>query len=84
VGEKSAAAGRATRLPFGHPEGFIEAFANVYCNFADTIRASIAGKKPEKLAMDFPDVDDGLRGMLFIDTVLASSRSSEKWTPMLS
>ena len=84
VGEKSAAAGRATRLPFGHPEGFIEAFANVYCNFADTIRASIAGKKPDKLAMDFPDVNDGLRGMLFIDTVLASSRSSEKWTPMLS
>ena len=84
VGEKSAAAARATRLPFGHPEGFIEAFANVYCNFADTIRASIAGKKPDTLALDFPNVNDGLRGMLFIETVLASSRSSEKWTPMLS
>jgi predicted dehydrogenase len=84
VGKKSAAAARATRLPSGHPEGFIEAFANIYCNFADTIRASLAGTKPDKLALDFPSVNDGLRGMLFIDTVLASARSSEKWTPMLS
>jgi predicted dehydrogenase len=83
VAKMSPAAARATRLPFGHPEGFIEAFANVYCNFADTIRASLARRKPEALALDFPDVDDGLRGMLFIDTVLASARSSEKWTPML-
>ncbi len=79
VAEKSPAAGRATRLPFGHPEAFIEAFANIYCNFADTLRAAIAKKKPENLAKDFPDVDDGLRGMLFIDTVIASNKSKQKW-----
>ena len=84
VGKKSPAAARATRLPPGHPEGFIEAFANIYCNFADTIRASLAGTQPDDLAVDFPNVNDGLRGMLFVDTVLASARSSDKWTPMLS
>jgi predicted dehydrogenase len=84
IGARSPAAGRATRLPFGHPEAFIEAFANIYCNFADTVRASIARQKPDKLALDFPSVADGLRGMLFIDTVLASAQSSEKWTPMFS
>jgi predicted dehydrogenase len=84
VGTRSPAAARATRLPFGHPEAFIEAFANVYCNFADTIRGVIAGKAPAPLALDFPGVDDGLRGMLFIDTVVASSKSSAKWTDMLA
>ena len=84
IAAKSPAAGRATRLPFGHPEAFIEAFANVYCNFTDTVRANILGSQPDPAALDFPDVDDGLRGMLFIDTVLASAKSAEKWTNMLS
>ena len=82
VAAKSPAAGRATRVPFGHPEGFIEAFANVYCNFADTVRAKMTRTKPDKLVLDFPTVDDGLRGMLFIDTVLASTKSKQKWTKM--
>jgi predicted dehydrogenase len=82
VGAKSPAAARATRLPFGHPEAFFEAFANVYCNFADTIRARMTRTKPDKLALDFPDVGDGVRGMLFIDTVLASTKSRQKWTKM--
>ena len=82
VGSKSPAAKRATRLPSGHPEGLIEAFANVYCNFADTVRANIADKKPNKPALDFPNVDDGVRGMLFIETVLASAKSKQKWTIM--
>ncbi|MCX5638911.1 MAG: Gfo/Idh/MocA family oxidoreductase [Planctomycetota bacterium] len=81
VGAKSAAAARATRLPSGHPEAFLEAFANIYCNFADTLRAHLAGKKPDPLVADFPKVDDGLRGMLFIETVLASTKSKQKWTP---
>jgi len=80
VAQRSPAAGRATRLPFGHPEAFFEAFANVYCNFADTLRAKLTGTKPDPLALDFPNVDDGLRGMLFIDTVLASTKSQRKWT----
>jgi len=82
VGAKSPAAARSTRLPSGHPEAFIEAFANVYCNFADTIRAKMTRTRPDKLALDFPDVDDGVRGMLFIDTVLASTKSRQKWTKM--
>jgi predicted dehydrogenase len=82
VAERSAAAARATRLPSGHPEAFFEAFANVYCNFADTIRAKLTRTKADKLMLDFPNVDDGLRGMLFIDTVLASTKSKQKWTKM--
>ncbi len=80
VGAKSPAAGRATRLPSGHPEAFFEAFANNYRNFADTVRAKLTRTKPNPLALDFPSVDDGLRGMLFIETVLASARSNQKWT----
>jgi len=80
VGAKSPAAGRGTRLPFGHPEAFFEAMGNVYGNFADCVRAKIAREKVDPLAKDFPDVNDGLRGMLFIDTVLASTKSKQKWT----
>ncbi len=79
VAAKSPAAARATRLPFGHPEAFLEAFANIYCNFADTLRARMEGRKPNKLMTDFPTVDDGLRGMLFIETVLASNKAKQKW-----
>ncbi len=82
VAAKSPAAARATRLPFGHPEGFFEAFANIYCNFADTIRAKMTRTKPDKLELDFPTVNDGLRGMLFIDTVLTSTKRRQKWTKM--
>ncbi len=80
VGAKSPAAGRATRIPFGHPEAFIEAFANVYVNATETIRAAIAGTKPDELALDFPTVDDGLRGMLFIETAVKSSQAGAVWT----
>ena len=55
VAEKSAAAARATRLPSGHPEAFLEAFANVYCNFADTVRAVNAGRTPDPLVAGFPE-----------------------------
>ena len=56
-----------------------EAFANTYCNFADTVRAKLTRTKPDPLVLDFPNVDDGLRGMLFIDTVLTSTKSKKKW-----
>ncbi len=80
VADKSPAAARATRLPAGHPEAFFEAFANNYLNFAETIRAKLTKTKVDPLAKDFPDVKDGLRGMLFIETVLASTKSKQKWT----
>lgn len=82
VAAKSPAAARGSRIPSGHPEAFLEAFANNYCNFADTLRAHLLGTKPDPLALDFPNVDDGVRGMLFIETVLESAQSEHKWTAM--
>jgi predicted dehydrogenase len=69
----------ASRLPSGHPEGFIEAFANLYKNFALTVKARIAGKEPDPEHLDFPSVYDGARGMAFIETVVESSKSQDKW-----
>ena len=80
VAAASPAAARASRLPAGHPEAFLDAFANVYRNAADTIRARLAGTEPDPLALDFPTVDDGLRGMLFIEALLESAGSNRKWT----
>ncbi len=69
-----------TRTPGGHPEGYLEAFANLYRNFALTLSARLDGTKPSAL-LDFPSVDDGIRGMAFIDNVVKSGGSKEKWTP---
>ncbi len=80
VGAKSPAAGRATRLPFGHPEAFFEAFANIYSNFADHLNAVLDGTAPDPLALDYPSVDDGLRGMAFIETVVESAKNGAAWT----
>lgn len=82
IGQKSKAAARGTRLPSGHPEAFIEAFANNYCNFADTIRASIEHRKPDPLALDFPKVSDGVRGMQFIEAVVKSAKKGAVWVKM--
>ncbi|MEI6218513.1 MAG: Gfo/Idh/MocA family oxidoreductase [bacterium] len=79
IGEKSPAAKRGTRIPFGHPEAFIEAFANNYRNFTDTIRARIDRVKPDPLALDFPGVAAGIRGMKFIEAVVKSSKMGAKW-----
>jgi predicted dehydrogenase len=69
-----------SRTPGGHPEGYLEAFANLYRNFALTLSARIDGTKPKDEALDFPGVDDGIRGMAFIDNVVKSGQSKEKWT----
>jgi len=82
VAEASAAAVRATRLPAGHPEAFIEAFANVYVNATDTMRRLIMGEQPDDLERDFPTVNDGLRGMAFIEAVVESARKGAVWTEM--
>ncbi len=76
-GYVSAAAKKSTRLPFGHPEAFIEAFANIYLEAVAAIRARSAGRKS---AFDFPTVDDGVEGMAFIETAVKSARSNGKWT----
>lgn len=76
------AALRAGRIPPGHPEGFIEAFANVYLGVAAAIRAHARGVTPDPLDADYPDIDAGVRGVRFVEAVLASARSARKWTPL--
>ena len=76
------AAQRATRLPFGHPEAFIEAFANIYVNATDTIRAKILGAEPAELELDFPTCIDGARGLAFIESAVESNQSDQKWYSM--
>jgi predicted dehydrogenase len=71
---------RASRLPAGHPEAFIEAFANVYLGVAADIRAHSAGLKADPLAADYPRVEDGARGVRFIEKVVESALSERKWT----
>jgi predicted dehydrogenase len=69
-----------TRLPFGHPEAFIEAFANLYLEAVAAIRAREEGKRGK---FDFPTVDDGVIGMAFIATAVKSSKSNAKWTKFI-
>lgn len=68
------------RTPGGHPEGYLEAFGNIYRNFALTLLSKLDGKEPSKEMLDFPKVEEGIRGMAFIDNVVASGQSSQKWT----
>ena len=70
-----------SRTPGGHPEGYLEAFGNLYRNFAQVLAARIDGTTPSPEALDFPSVNEGIRGMAFIDNVIKSHQSSEKWTP---
>ncbi|HEX5553616.1 MAG TPA: Gfo/Idh/MocA family oxidoreductase [Chitinophagaceae bacterium] len=78
----SAIAAANTRTPPGHPEGYLEAFANLYHNFARCVRARMNGTEPKSEWLDFPDAEDGVRGMLFIEKVIASGKSDQKWTAM--
>ncbi len=81
VCDMSEAAARASRLPSGHPEALLEAIANIYNNFGDTIRNKENKLEINKeLFFDFPNVDDGVRGMKFIDAVIKNSSGNEKWT----
>jgi predicted dehydrogenase len=67
------------RTPGGHPEGYLEAFGNIYRNFALTLAARIDGTTPTEQMLDFPQVEEGIRGMAFIDNVVASAQSDKKW-----
>lgn len=69
-----------TRTPGGHPEGYLEAFANLYRNFALCVKAKLAGKTPEPEWLDYPGIEEGVRGMAFIENVIASGKSDKKWT----
>lgn len=67
-----------TRIPFGHPEGYLEAFANIYLEAFRAISAEVSGQ-PIPTDLDFPTIDDGVEGMLFIDTVVKSSKAGARW-----
>ncbi len=77
----NAAAGRVTRVPPGHPEGYLEGFANVYTEVARAIKAKRAGKKPDK-DVAFPGIADGVAGMAFIEACVKSSAKNGKWTKL--
>ena len=76
VGE---AASSSARLPAGHPEGYLEAFANIYSSFADALSVALWGEKSDATRHDYPDVHDGVRGMAFLDAVVRSAGSEKKW-----
>jgi predicted dehydrogenase len=69
---------RFTRIPFGHPEGYLEAFANIYREAYRAIAAEVEGKKIPR-ALDFPDIEDGVEGMAFIEAAVRSSRLGARW-----
>jgi predicted dehydrogenase len=77
-GYLGAAARRATRIPPGHPEGYLEAFANIYQEVFRAVRAVAAGRKLPR-DLDFPTIDDGVAGMAFIAATVKSARRGAKW-----
>ncbi|SDL96025.1 Predicted dehydrogenase [Siphonobacter aquaeclarae] len=79
VNAVSRAAQVHTRQPAGHPEGYVETFASLYRNFAKAVRAKEAGEEPDP-DFDFPGIEEGVRGMAFIDTVLKSNADGAVWT----
>ncbi|MFC3031657.1 Gfo/Idh/MocA family protein [Pseudoalteromonas fenneropenaei] len=81
VGSQSALTQAAMRTPAGHPEGYIEAFANLYKNFAAQIRAFQAGLPADNLSFDVPGIREAVRGMAFIEHTVAASRQDSKWHP---
>ncbi|MEI8109013.1 MAG: Gfo/Idh/MocA family oxidoreductase [Verrucomicrobiota bacterium] len=81
-GYLGAAALAAGRTPPSHPEGYLEAFANVYKNFAGAIRARLENRLPTAIENDYPKISDGVRGMAFIEAVVASSKANAAWTKL--
>lgn len=79
-GYLSAISKHNCRTPGGHPEGYLEAFGNIYRNFALALSAKINNSGVDKSIIDFPSINEGVRGMTFIDAVVKSSESNEKWT----
>jgi predicted dehydrogenase len=79
TGYLSVVAKHNSRTPSGHPEGYIEAFANHYRNFSLCVKAQLNNEQPKEEWLDFPGVEDGVRGMAFIENVIASGKNNEKW-----
>ncbi len=81
VGILSAASTGATRVPAGHPEGYLEAFGNIYSSFALAVGDSLEGKKAS--GYDFPTIADGIRGMKFVVAAIESGNNNAKWTSVI-
>ena len=81
VGEMCLAAQQAMRTPAGHPEGYLEAFANIYANFVLQIKAKKAQLPCDNRHFDLPGIEEAVRGMAFIENVVKASVSEEKWWP---
>ena len=79
AGYNSSFAAHNTRVPAGHPEGYLEAFGNLYRNFILTVRARMNGEQPKDEWLDFPGVNEGVRGMAFVNNVIESGESDVKW-----
>ena len=79
VGEMCAAAQQAIRTPAGHPEGYLEAFGNIYNNFAKQLRAHQNNEVCDNKTFDVPGIDEAVRGMAFIENTVKASQSNEKW-----
>ncbi len=77
--DSGEAAARVTRVPPGHPEGYLEGFANIYSEVAAAIKAACSGKKPPK-GMHFPTIEDGVRGLAFVEAAVKSSKANGRWT----
>ena len=82
-GYMSGIAAHNSRTPGGHPEGYIEAFANLYRNFALALRSILAGEEPAPETLDFPSAEDGVRGMRFIETIVATGSTENKWIKII-
>jgi predicted dehydrogenase len=83
TGYLSKFAAHNIRTPAGHPEGYLEAFANIYRNFALCLKARLDNEIPKPEWIDFPGIEEGLRGMAFIETVIRSGKSNEKWIDLV-
>lgn len=71
-----------SRVPAGHPEGYFEAFANVYRAFAATLRARIEARAPDEASLDYPGVESGIAGLRFVAACLASSKAGSTWASL--
>ena len=78
----SAAAEHATRVPSGHPEGYLEAFAQIYTDAAEHIVAQAEGREPAPASRDLTTVDDGVAGLEFVEAVIASQREGNRWVDL--
>jgi predicted dehydrogenase len=82
VGQMCEAAQQAIRIPAGHPEGYLEAFGNIYANFVKQIRAFKNNEACDNKTFDVPGIEEAVRGMVFIENVVEASKSDNKWHVM--